>query len=216
MLNYFLIDWDGCLFSSISLWVKAYKNIFKEYGIAVTTKNIPKKVMGDKKAPLNLGIPLKEEEEFYKKLFVEYKRLLKEVPYSDIFAPYSYEVIKKLKEQGKGVCIVTSSWRSAVEPILNKHPLKEYIDFIIGWEDVTNLKPHSEPVLKALKKYKATPKESIIVGDSSKDIIAGKKAGIKTALYFPKEHKEYYSLEDLKSLEPDYVIDSFKDLLKFL
>ncbi len=43
-------------------------------------------------------------------------------------------------------------------------------------------KPNNILILEALKKYKGDPKKSLIIGDMDRDIIAGKRSGIKTVL----------------------------------
>ena len=43
-------------------------------------------------------------------------------------------------------------------------------------------KPNNKLILDALKKYKGDSKKSLIIGDMDRDILAGKKSGIKTVL----------------------------------
>jgi len=43
-------------------------------------------------------------------------------------------------------------------------------------------KPNIGLILKAIKRFKINPKESFLVGDMTRDILAGKRAGMKTIL----------------------------------
>ncbi len=216
MYDYFLFDWDGCLYNSISVWIRAYKKTFELYGLYIPKRDIPVKIMGDKSAPIKLGLPQEKVDDFYAYVFEEYNNLISKKPLDSLFAPHAKETLKELKRLKKNICIVTSSWRSSVSPILKKSNVKKYIDFIISWEDVTCLKPNPEPILKAINTYKASFDKVIMVGDSSKDILAGKAAGISTVLYFPTYHKKIYSIERLKKLKPDYIFYSFIDLLSLI
>jgi pyrophosphatase PpaX len=85
-------------------------------------------------------------------------------------------------------------------------------EVIIGAEDVDNHKPHPEPLQKAMEKLGVSPPETIYVGDSVHDIVAGRAAQLRTAAAtwgpFPRI--------ELESLQPDYLLDEPKELLTIL
>ena len=59
--------------------------------------------------------------------------------------------------------------------------------------------------------YKLKNKETVIVGDTENDILAGKAAGIKTV------GVTYGWIgKDIKKANPDFVIDNIEELLKVL
>jgi D-glycero-D-manno-heptose 1,7-bisphosphate phosphatase len=58
-------------------------------------------------------------------------------------------------------------------------------------------------LLEAIEKWNINPQNSWLVGDSEKDILAGKRAGVKTVLI---------GIPDSNQVEPDY---SFPSLLDF-
>src|SRR3989344_262619 len=63
-------------------------------------------------------------------------------------------------------------------------------------------KPKTGMIQEALKKYQVKANESFMVGDSSKDILAGKRAGLRTILVWTGNFgKEYGAV----SVEPDYI-----------
>ena len=88
--------------------------------------------------------------------------------------------------------------------------MTKYFDLLVTADDVTNHKPHPEPLLRALERFAATPAEAIYVGDSTHDIVAGRAANIITAAAawgpFPRI--------ELEELQPDYLLDEPGDLLK--
>ena len=67
-------------------------------------------------------------------------------------------------------------------------------------------KPKPGMITKMLKKYGIAPEQALILGDSEKDILAGKAALVKTVL-IRREHNA-----ELKSL-PDYDLSSLSDFL---
>ena len=54
--------------------------------------------------------------------------------------------------------------------------------------------------------------QTIMVGDSTKDIEMGKNAGISTVLYFPDKNRRFYDPEWLESYRPDFKIRDFDEL----
>ena len=80
-------------------------------------------------------------------------------------------------------------------------------------DTVGKAKPHPEPLWHACEKLGVQPQNSVFVGDAPSDILAGKRAGLKTvaALY------GYLPLnEDPKAWEADqYILEAF-DLKAYL
>ena len=55
-----------------------------------------------------------------------------------------------------------------------------------------------------------------MLGDSEKDVRAAHNAGIDSILFFPPEHNDYYSLEELAADKPTHIIHSWRELLNQL
>ncbi len=70
-------------------------------------------------------------------------------------------------------------------------------------------KPNPGMIFLAKKKYKINLKKSFVIGDTHKDIIAGKKAKCKTILLKKKYNQNL-------NLNPDFIIKDLKDLLKII
>jgi pyrophosphatase PpaX len=79
-------------------------------------------------------------------------------------------------------------------------------------DEVTNPKPHPEPVEKALTLLGADPATTVYVGDSIHDMHSGRAAGVRTAaaLWGP------FGRAHLESASPDYWLDSPRDLVDLL
>lgn len=120
------------------------------------------------------------------------------------------ETIRELKARDYQLGIVSSKLRVGVERGLNIFELAEFFDLIVSADDVTNHKPHPEPLLKALERFDASPDDAIYVGDSTHDIIAGKAAGLATvaAAWGP------FPRIELETLKPDHLLESPNELLK--
>lgn len=79
------------------------------------------------------------------------------------------ETMRILKGSGFKLGIVSSKFRYRIEQILQKSLLNNVFDVIIGGEDVTNHKPHSEGIIKAIRRLNVEHDETIYVGDSITD-----------------------------------------------
>lgn len=75
--------------------------------------------------------------------------------------------------------VVTTKTGKYSRELLEHFDLMKYFDVLIGYEDVTNLKPHPEPILKALDLLGYSSETvSYMIGDTISDILAAKEANI--------------------------------------
>ncbi len=76
--------------------------------------------------------------------------------------------------------IVTSKFKSAAWPSYTHYNLQKYFSVFVALDDVNHPKPSREPVDVALSRFKNVS-NSIMIGDNTGDILAGKNAGIYSA-----------------------------------
>ena len=100
------------------------------------------------------------------------------------YQDYNVEIIngvkscfKSLKNKGLFLSVYTSDRYINAEMILKKLCLDEFIDVIIGGDDVTEGKPDPEGFLKACNELDVKPNNSAYVGDTVSDMIMGKNGG---------------------------------------
>ncbi len=100
--------------------------------------------------------------------------------YSELY-PDAREILECLKQKGIKTAVVTTKFDYRIEGILNKCHASEYIEMIVGGNNVTNPKPDPEGVLKVLAKWKLDKSEVLYVGDSLVDAKTAQSAGISFA-----------------------------------
>jgi len=105
--------------------------------------------------------------------------------------------------------IVTTKERAQAEMVLRRLALTPFFRHIQGATPGLRLKPSPDPVLAALAALHCAPSHTLVVGDTPADILAGKAAGTKTCAVT----YGFGAREALLSRAPDYVIDSFGDLV---
>jgi len=125
--------------------------------------------------------------------------------------PNVKKVLKKLRKEKYKIAGVSNRSRLSLIESLKHQKMYEYFDVIVTAEDVENPKPHKDHPLKALEILNIDRKSAIIVGDTDKDILAGKAAGIKTVgVTYGWIGKE------IKKAKPDFVIDRIEELLEII
>ena len=93
--------------------------------------------------------------------------------------PGVLEVLALLKGLGIKVAVVTNNSRSSAQIMLDKHLLE--FDLVLTREE-GEPKPSEELLLKTISIMGISPSEAIFVGDGRYDLMAGKRAGIKTLI----------------------------------
>jgi len=200
-----LFDLDGTLVDTSKDITTSLNYALKQYGIQElsvqdTVKMVGEgitrlieKILGDEKLHMRDEII---------KMFIEY--------YSEHLADYSreYPYVRETLEQLSGYkkAVISNKRESLSVELLEKLDLLKYFNLVAGSDTASAKKPSPVPIFYIMGKLETKPYESMIVGDSSFDIEAGKKAGIKTvAVTYGYRERQY--LQDA-----DYMIDSLKDL----
>lgn len=93
--------------------------------------------------------------------------------------PFSRPMLAALRERGMRLAVITRNCPRAVSAAFPD--IREYVDCILTREDVPNVKPHPDHLLRALEILKVEPACCLMVGDHPMDIQTGKRAGTRTA-----------------------------------
>jgi HAD superfamily hydrolase (TIGR01549 family) len=118
------------------------------------------------------------------------------------------EIIEELSKKDLQLAILTNNKSQYAEEILAKFNLSEYFPTIIGFNDVSEVKPSPEGILKILEKYKVKHEEAIFIGDMTTDVEAGKAAGVTMVCLSSGLAEKQALLEH----NPNYLVESTKEL----
>ena len=90
------------------------------------------------------------------------------------------DVLPELTRRGARLGIVTAKRLPTVRLAFDVIPeLERHFDVVVGAEDTERHKPHPDPLLEALARLEADPREAAYVGDSPFDVQAAKAAGVR-------------------------------------
>jgi HAD superfamily hydrolase (TIGR01509 family) len=91
--------------------------------------------------------------------------------------PSTITLLKRLKERGFKLGIITTKYRELVYDVLEHFGVSELFDVVVTGYEVGKHKPAPDVVIKAAKRLGVNVKQCVVIGDSPIDIQAGKCAG---------------------------------------
>lgn len=95
--------------------------------------------------------------------------------------PDTLSTLKALKAQGARIGIISTKYRFRILSFLEEYLPEDFLDIVVGGEDVSAAKPSPEGVLFALKQLGSTPQETLYIGDSTVDAETAQNAGVDFA-----------------------------------
>jgi len=125
---------------------------------------------------------------------------------------YLYDSVKPtlqiLKEQYK-LFVVSNKLEKFSKKLLNELKIDNFFEAIIGGDSFENKKPHPQPILNLIQKYKINPCNSLFVGDSENDYFAAKASNLRMGWV----SFGYKNESILKKITPDFIFDKFRYIL---
>jgi pyrophosphatase PpaX len=203
-----LFDLDGTLIDSIRLILDSYHHTLTQHNLPARTDEDWLKGVG---TPLAVQFAeWRESPEMLEALIATYREYnLRHHDSMVTVYPGVLEAVREIKAAGTQTGLVTSKNRLGALRGLKLVGLEALMDVLVCADEVTNPKPHPEPVEKALALLGADPARTVYVGDSIHDMHSGRAAGVKTAaaLWGP------FGRDHLESASPDYWLEAPGDLV---
>ena len=117
-------------------------------------------------------------------------------------------VLKTLKDMGIKVGLCTVSGERTVSFLLKKFKIDAFFDAVVPREHAGRVKPHGEHLKTVLEMLKAAPEETLIVGDSTADMLCAREVkaiavGLPTGMF---------TKDELISAGANYIITSIADV----
>jgi len=122
--------------------------------------------------------------------------------------PGCIEALDWVKDKGVPMGICTSNSQEAAERALKTLGLGHYFKAVIGRNTVHRMKPHPDQLKACYEALGARPERGVVVGDSHRDVLAGKALGsytIVVPVYFTR-------LDRVKEAGADMIISSLAEL----
>lgn len=199
-----LFDMDGTLIYSKGVIGRCINETLEHFGYAPFDKRELHKLVG---VPLAEALSLRAMDV---KPLVDHFRKLYLSSYKNETWIYDgmSSVLSMLNAEGKKVGVVTLKATHVAEEVLRGLNLMNYVDAVEGDDDISSLKPSPDQIVRICQVLCVAPQDTVMVGDTSMDIIAGKKAKCRTigVLWGAM------SMDDLMKAKADYLARSPKEL----
>ena len=205
-----LFDLDGTLIDTDKLIFMGYYHMFKTY------RNDYKVTFDDMLS--FLGPTLMDMFKIYfpnenhNEMIEEYRRFTME-NHDKFVSSFkgAEETLKALKDIGVRLGVVTSKRKDVASYGLKQFNLDKYIELLIDCNDVTKFKPDPEGINRALEYFNVDSKDTLMVGDSKSDMLAGLSANCDVAAVNYSIKGDFY-----KNLNVNYVINELSEIIKIV
>ncbi len=175
--KYILFDHDGVLVDTEYWYYMANKRAMQSLDIALDRESYLAH-MADGISPWEWAVP-----EYMTEAARQSGRERRNRYYQEYLIRETIEIegvtqtLEQLSKQYK-MGIVTTSRRADFDLIHKNRSILRYMDFHLTVEDYRRAKPHPEPYLAALRRFKAAPGEAVVIEDSARGLKSAVAAGI--------------------------------------
>ena len=208
MYQWIFFDWDGCIADSLDDWVTVCRRSLLRQGIDALPSVIWDKLcIGD--IPKQFAV--KDYEGCKKDIGIIGEEVFGNVKLYEGAA----QMLQDLAAV-KSLALITNNRTKLIRQPLVRHDLSQYFDMIITQESNVRPKPHPAGIQKALDFFDALPGRAVMVGDSTKDLEAARRAGIDSILFYPPAHRHRYYLNTLLRERPTHIVESHTELTLLL
>jgi phosphoglycolate phosphatase len=120
------------------------------------------------------------------------------------------EALKSLRGKGFKVGIVTRNCEEAIRKVVPD--IEAFCDVFVPRDLIKKVKPHPQQLMSVLKALHVTGGETVMVGDHTIDIQAGKRVGMKTVGVLTGRVKK----EEFEKAGADYVLKDASEICSLL
>lgn len=210
--NCVIWDWDGTLGMTLDEWVNGYAETFEEHGLTATRGELINS-MGSFRRQLNehWGQSTEMADSL---VTLTHQRVAPRLERVKLY-PGAEETIRTLGHHGLSQAIATKSHRAIVEQAARHNGIHHIFKAFVGGNELSESeqKPHRKSVdLIHQRLGSRAIAHTILIGDSTTDLITARNAEIDSILFYPPENEAFYTLADLKREGPTHIARSFAEI----
>ena len=171
-----VFDWDGTIVDTLRPIYRANVVVLREHGIVLSREWFRDRYTPDwRKAYAELGVPEEAWEATARHWSAEMGRMRPRA------LPWARGGLRRLRQRGVRIGLVTASTRAVVEPTLARLNLTGVFETAWYADDVARGKPHPEGLVRALDALGVSASRTVYVGDTPTDLEMARAAGARFA-----------------------------------
>ena len=180
----FLFDLDGTLLDTAPDLLAAVNETLAAHNLPPekisTLKN---RIHGGSQMLLGKAFNIEADDPAFTQLKQEFlDHYLTHINDQTAYFPGIERLLNELNQQAIGWGIVTNKPTWLTEPLLEHYPLLKNSSCLVCGDTLAVQKPHPDPILLGLQQADFLAKNTLFIGDSINDMLAGRDAGVDTAI----------------------------------
>ena len=178
----YLFDFDYTLADSSRGITLCFRHVLERNGYAGVTDEAIRRTIGktlEESFSILTGVTDPDRLAAFK---AEYRREadVHMTPNTRLF-PETLRVLRTLKERGAKIGIISTKYRFRIHDTMDQHLPADFLDIVVGGEDVSRAKPDPEGLLYAIRQLGVKKKRVLYIGDSTVDAETAQAAGVDFA-----------------------------------
>ncbi len=208
-INTCIFDYDGTLADTTPTILATAKETQKRLGFHQPSDYEIRSTIG-----LPLGPALQIQGKLPDNMVDEAVRLYREIfftfPLNEVpLFPGVAETIAVLEKRGIRMAVATSRSRNSLIQMLEAQGILKAFTEIVAADDGITAKPEPDMVLAILERFGSFPSHTMVIGDTTFDVLMGSRAHCHTCGVTYGNHTR----EQLATASPEFVVESFDALL---
>lgn len=206
-----IFDWDGTLARTLDLWLGGYQTSLNRRNLKFEPKEIVAEFFHN-----HHEVPDRHPDIDFPEIAQETRAHVLQASHKVDLYDGAIQTLNVLKDNKTALSLVSSSGRPLLESGLAAHSFNRFFASTVAGDDGYGHKPDTLPFEETLDRMGADARDTLVIGDSHVDILAGKSMGCQTCLFAPPQNALFHDFAHLKSMNADYEIDHLSTLLDLI
>lgn len=204
-----VLDFDGTIGNSKNLIVGTMTDTLRTLGLPVPA---------EPRLTATIGLPLEQcfavgcgmDAALADKCAETYRKLFKINNKPGAVPPFpgALQALRRLHKEGMTLAMASSRSHASLKAFAQEYGVASLMARLVGADDVSHAKPDAEPVNQICQATGFTQEHTLVVGDTSFDILMGKNAGAHTCGVTYGNG----SREQLEQAGAEWIADSFAEV----
>ena len=202
-----IFDWDGTLARTLHLWVDGYHSAFARRELHFPAETIVAEFFQDHHL-----VPGRHPHLDFGPIADEARAHVFEAAIAVSLYDGALDMLRDLTRQGLRLGLVSSSPRRLLERGMQAHGVAGFFGSIVAGDDGFGHKPDPLPFAETMARCNLAGRETLIIGDSHVDILAGKAAGCRTCWFAPPENQLFHDHSRHVARQADHHVSHLEGL----